>query len=87
MKIYKEKKKEIKKSWSITLKPSQICHQCPAIKIIDTDTGEQIDDLIRFTDWGSITRVQGIKDILEKRGYDPHEHNNTWDDDGKIIIK
>jgi hypothetical protein len=54
---------------------------------VDSETGEHIANIIWFLNSGSVIRRPVMKKALEDAGYDPHEHNNQYDDLGRIIIE
>lgn len=81
MKIYEEK--EEKKSWSIKLEEE---NDEVSIDAVDSETGKSICSLIFFSLNGKITLIEGVKTILKEDGYDPYEHKNVFDQNGKIHI-
>lgn len=78
MEIYKEKK--IEKSWSIKL---AVIDKISRLTAVDTTTGEYICDLIVL---GHVIGIcPNVSTILEKKGYNPFEHGNEYDeDDGSL---
>ena len=82
MKIYREGK-EVKKSWCLKLVESD---KSVRVRAVDSSTGELVACLIVFFSSGKITSAPMCFHALEKAGYDPHEHNNSFDEDGGIVI-
>jgi hypothetical protein len=82
MKIFKEAKPQ--KSWSIELRNIEGVKEVN-ITIVDSNTGEWIGELLRFLPKG-ILLCKPCNDILREKGYDPNEHGDIWDVEGKIIV-
>ena len=82
MKIYREEK-EVKKSWCLNMEESD---RDVRIRAVDSKTGEIICCLIGFFSSGKITSTPMSFHALKKEGYDPHEHNNSFNKDGGIVI-
>lgn len=82
MKIFEEGKKL--KSW--VLKMSEDSDEVELFAV-DATTGSHIAYLVSFYREGRVKRVCGAFDQIQQEGYDPHEHGNTWDEDGRIIIE
>ena len=82
MKIYREEKK-VKKSWCLKLRESDLEVYIDAV---DSETGEGIAGLITFLSDGRIKSMCRSYDLLRGLDYDPSEHNNVFDEDGRIII-
>ena len=82
MKIYREEK-EIKKSWCLKMDESG---RHVRIRAADSSTGEIICCLIDFFSGGKITPTPMSFHVLKKEGYDPNEHNNSFNNNGSIVI-
>ena len=82
MKIYREEK-EVKKSWCLKLRESD---REVYIDAVDSETGEGIVRLITFLSNGRIKSMCRSCDLLRGLGYDPYEHNNSFDHNGSIVI-
>jgi hypothetical protein len=83
MKIY-QKKKSPKKSWALKLEEKYDGDVW--LNAVDADTGEYIRPIIIFFPNGSIHPQHSIDYLLEKAGYDPYEHKNSFGEDGEIKI-
>lgn len=82
MKIYNKRGK----SWSLSLERSDAA-ECVSVTVVDSITGKSIGPIIRFMDNGEIFVVIGVRDSIEKQGYDPYEHGNEWTQGGSIVFK
>ena len=82
MKIFKGKSRN--KSWSLSL--VEINNGDVAIRSVDSNTGEYISTMMLFLKDGRVMRGEGFSSILKCDGYDPGEHNNTFDEVGRIVI-
>lgn len=83
MKIFEENK-QVKKSWSIKL--NQTDQKDSILKAVDSQTGEWICNLIVFSSTGNIYSLVNAKEELRRHGYNPHEHKNSFDTYGRLII-
>ena len=74
------------KSWGIKL--YQIDEQDKNIYLnaCDCDTEKFICGLIVFNYEGKVYPLSGAYHTLKDQGYNPHEHGNEFNKDGKIII-
>ena len=84
MKIYSDEKMQVKKSWCLKLCESS--DRDIYICAVDSETGKGITNLISFLSDGRIVRDFQSFDILGEMGYDPYEHNNSFDHNGSIVI-
>jgi len=82
MKIW-ESKKLTAKSWVIRLEQSG---NESILVAIDAISGRIIANFIRWDSNGDIERMSCAENILITNGYDPYEHNNKYDDEGRWII-
>lgn len=82
MKIYSEKEK-VKKSWSLQFEQME---NDVYVNAVDSITGEIIAHLMSFYEGGKISFTRSAKGNLERHGYDPHEHGNNFDGDGRLVI-
>lgn len=57
------------------------------VRAVDGVSGYTITGLILFKSNGRVIRCSRAKKALEEHGYDPYEHNNKWDNDGRIIVE
>jgi hypothetical protein len=85
MKIYKEETKQ-KKSWAIKLEESSVRSVGAELNAVDINSGKHLTTLIVFYNDGSIVTPDHAKGYLVKGGYDPYEHNNTFSDNGAIVV-
>lgn len=53
---------------------------------VDSYTGKRIADLIRFESCGRVYRCKSAKSALISDHYDPDQHLNHWDKEGRLII-
>ncbi len=79
MKFFNEK--PTKKSWAINLDPKERC-----LEAVDSETGRHIADLLVFLEKGLIRHCSYAKSCIKNEEYDPYEHGNTFDDDGRIEL-
>ncbi len=79
MKFFKDSVNE--KSWAINLYEKE-----PCLEAVDARTGESIAVLLGFGEDGRIVQCKCAQFLLERRGYNPYEHGNTFDEDGCIEI-
>ena len=88
MKIYREEKMQVKKSWCLKLCEKSLRNGIRGVFLnaVDSETGQSISQLIDFQSDGKIETLRRSFDILGKMGYDPYEHNNSFDEDGRIVI-
>ncbi len=70
-----------KKSWAITLN-----EKTNHLEAVDSRKGTFIAQLIHFDKTGSIKISRNAASALITMGYDPEEHGNTFDNEGRIII-
>jgi hypothetical protein len=72
------------KSWCLKLcEPSD---ERIYLRAADSTTGEDIATLLMFHPNGAIELGKGALAALTKLGYNPSEHDNTFNKDGTIII-
>lgn len=82
MKIYEEKE-NVTKKWVIRLfKDNEKILLCAT----DNSTEEFIVDLMCFYIDGKIHSSILSENTLKKKGYDPYEHNNKFDENGALVI-
>ncbi len=84
MKIYTNK--SCKKSWAISLRDI-LNKECAFLEAVDSETGEILASILCFDSDGSIKKITGLEEALSRKGYDPYEHNNQFNEDGSILIK
>ena len=82
MKIYEQESKE--KSWSIQLKTST--EKVSNLFAVDSKTGEHIAVLLRFQNNGAIESLGNAESLIKEKGYNPDEHSNQWDKEGRLEI-
>lgn len=83
MKIYREEK-EVKKSWCLEL--SEDGDGDVSLCAVDSKTGKDTVNLIIFLSDGRIVADPQSFEHFGEMGYDPHEHNNSFDEFGAIVI-
>ncbi len=71
------------KSWRIRL--VQTVTDRVILAAVDAFSGNTVSHLIGF-DTGEVIVFTGAKESLDHEGYNPYEHNNKWDVDGKLMI-
>ena len=81
MKIHNSKNK---KSWSIRL--CEDTYFNAEVIACDSGTGKHICYLIGFVNDGSVILYKQTKSHLFENGYNPYEHGNKFDKEGRIII-
>ena len=69
------------KSWCLKLDA-----ESSKLSAVDAKTGDYIGDFLNFSKDGEVLNCESFKDVLVVGGYDPHEHNNRFDDIGRMII-
>lgn len=81
MKLYGEENPS--KSWALSFK-----RECSDVILVacDASTGRIICNIIFFKKNGKITIATSAKKAIENNGYDPYEHGNKFDKEGRIII-
>ncbi len=82
MKIY-NKKKENNKSWSVILQEN---NGNIILSAVDSESGEWIAYLITFRADGTVVMEVGAHENFYDHEYDPFEHGNSFDEDGRIEI-
>lgn len=83
MKMFSREHQE-NKHWCIMLEKSitasvNLC-------AVNESTGEHITVLIVFDSRGEIGSCRHAEQDLKAGGYDPYEHYNQFDDEGRIVI-
>ena len=78
MKVYKGTG-QTKKSWAIELTDDG------RINAVDAVTGKVIACLIVF-EQGVVRAIMRVNGAIEYDGYDPFEHGNKFDEEGRIVI-
>lgn len=81
MKFFKKAPPE--KSWGLIL---QSYLEEKRLVAVDMSSGSFIGALLFFRETGEIERAVNAFETLEKYGYDPHEHDNKFDEEGRWII-
>lgn len=86
MKIFYKKYQKTVKSWALFFKEG---HRDGNVGIIavDSESGEFICTIMLFLRDGRVVRSHGVLSTFKLKGYDPGEHNNAFDDAGRIVIK
>jgi hypothetical protein len=79
------KKKPISKSWELVLRQS--LPNVAVLGAVDSHTALRVCDLIVFEEDGKVLTSTNAKQKLEMEGYDPFEHGNQFDDQGRLLIK
>ena len=83
MRLYKEKQQDVTKDWALRITKDD---DGVRIDAVDEKTGNNVAFLISFYNDGVVSRHTSAKGAIEAEGYDPCQHNNTWDDEGRIVI-
>jgi len=83
MRMFEGKHKE-NKHWCIVLEKS--VHTNVDLCAVDEHTGDHITILIVFSCNGEIKSCRAALHDLKRMGYNPYEHNNEFDDEGRIVI-
>jgi hypothetical protein len=83
MKLFQCKKEDVVKSWSITL-----VEEVDEIKLkaVDSETGKHLVYILTFYPLGKVTKSENIFKRLKELEYNPYEHNNRFDERGRLII-
>ncbi len=85
MKIFRPLNNE--KSWSIKLidwsNPDQSRFRLLAV---DSTTGKQIAVILQ-TQEGKCIMCCKVREMLKNHDYDPNEHGNKWDTEGRLITE
>ena len=81
MKFYGEE--NLPKSWALSFKRD---YSKVALIACDASTGSFICNMIFFHDGGKITIATSAKATIAFYGYDPFEHGNSYDEQGRLII-
>lgn len=81
MKLFKGRQKE--NLWAIKLVEEE---GTIILAAVDSKTGEEIGYLLEFEEDGTIVRNRRAKGCFISMGYSPYEHENKWDEEGRIII-
>jgi hypothetical protein len=79
MKLFEESKG---KSWSVKLEKGNENH----LIAVDDITGQRIAYLITFKRNGVLLAQECAIKAFIAGGYDPYEHGNTFDEQGRIIV-
>lgn len=82
MKMYR--KSERNKSWAIAMIADN--PETVTVEAVDSVTGIWLATLIVFHSNGVVERDTSVYACLDGEGYDPFEHGNRFDDDGRIIV-
>jgi len=82
MKLFTKVKPD--KSWGLKLQ--DYCGDKSLIAV-DMETEIFIATLVYFREEGDIDRALNAFGKLEDAGYDPHEHDNDFDDEGRWVIE
>ena len=82
MKIYVNKTDK-HKSWSIRLVERD---GIPQICAVDSYSGFTIASLITFKKTGEVEIDSNARDDIDANDYHSSEHDNQWDDAGRLII-
>jgi hypothetical protein len=84
MKLFKCKKETISKSWSMDFEDDlgEV-----KIKAVDSITGIHLVYILIFSSSGKIYRSVNTLRRLKELGYNPYEHANSFDNEGRIIIE
>lgn len=82
MKIYNPKQEPKKKSWAIELEKCE-SETSLYIYIVDAEDGTFLKTMLAFYSDGAVFRPENAK---PEPPYNPHEHGNKWDDEGRIVI-
>lgn len=89
MKIFSEKK-IIERSWALKLayEDDDIDGGCGFVDVdaVDSVTGKRIATINFFANSGHLQLVKFAETALKEAGYDPFEHNNIFDELGRMII-
>lgn len=83
MKIYKEEQEE-KKSWSLRL-----CRDDDGnvyLNAVDSKNGSLAAHILYFADNGGVINCDAARETISENGYNPREHGNIWDEEGRIVI-
>ena len=81
MKVYNKREK----SWSLSVDRTDAAG-CVNVSVVDSVTGKNITNIIRFMDCGDVFVIIGARDAIEVQGYDPYEHGNKWTAGGAIVF-
>lgn len=84
MKLFE--KNQTAKSWSLELKSNEVCKDKLNLVAVDSNTGNHIAYVMDFYPNGRVHICDNFAKALIRAGYDPFEHNNSYDAFGKIII-
>ncbi len=83
MRMYKKNNAPASKHWSIDLQES--ASGAVNLVTVDATTGELIGFLMTFKN-GQAVRFEDADIALESEDYDPKEHGNKFDDEGRLVI-
>lgn len=83
MKVYKDNSDKIK-HWVMRLEEEG--DNCVNVSAVDRNTGAHIAVLISFFQKGTVEVCMDAKRELEVQGYDPREHGNEFDEEGRLCI-
>lgn len=86
MKMYDAKGTKV---WGIALETDQMGYVIPTVSVaaVDGSTGDTICYLMTFEPTGEVVTDSGAFDVLKDEGYDPYQHNNKFDEEGRIIVQ
>lgn len=73
------------KSWSLSLKNGKNVGVTKLVAV-DSETGSRLCTVLTFTRNGDVKLKPGVKQALSEKGYDPNEHRNSYDWDGRLKV-